>query len=168
MNNLSFKFAINLFLLFVMSWCLNTSWAAQPATDSTKQKASKTHSRTALDHSGKTQKGKASFYSRKFAGKTMADGTRMNPDSNVAASKTLPLGTKARVTNLHNGKSTIVVIKDRGPYVDGRIVDLSPKAARKLGFETKGVAPVTVVPIEIPQPDGTAKRSAVAANTVRD
>ncbi len=83
----------------------------------------------------------------------MADGTPMNPDSNVAASKTLPLGTKAKVTNLDNGKSAVVDIRDRGPYVDGRIVDVSPKVAKKLEMTQEGVAPVAVTPIELPKPD---------------
>ncbi|HZX30983.1 MAG TPA: septal ring lytic transglycosylase RlpA family protein [Rhodocyclaceae bacterium] len=103
----------------------------------------------------KRQVGKASYYSRQFAGKKMADGTRMNPNSNVAASKTLPLGTKAEVTNLETGKSTVVEIRDRGPYVDGRVIDLSPKAAEKIDMKKEGVAPVEVTPIEIPAPRGS-------------
>jgi rare lipoprotein A len=110
-----------------------------------------------LDRSGKTRKGKASYYSKRFHGKKMADGTPMNPRSNVAASKTLPLGTKAQVTNLENGKSETVEIRDRGPYVAGRIIDLSPSTAEKLGIKQQGVAPVEVKPIEIPQPDGNLK-----------
>lgn len=103
-----------------------------------------------MDRSGKARKGKASYYSHKFAGKKMADGTPMNPNANVAASKTLPLGTKAKVTNLENGKSAHVEIRDRGPYVDGRIVDVSSKVARQLDIEEQGVAPVEVKPIELP------------------
>ncbi len=103
------------------------------------------------DYSGKTRSGKASFYSDGLAGETMADGTPMNPSSNVAASKTLPLGTKARVTNLDNGKSAVVDIRDRGPYVEGRIVDVSPKVAEQLEMKKQGVAPVTVTPIELPK-----------------
>jgi rare lipoprotein A len=83
----------------------------------------------------------------------MADGTPMNPQSNVAASRTLPLGTKAEVTNLENGKSEVVEIRDRGPYVKGRIIDVSPKVADKLDIKEQGVAPVEVAPIEIPGRD---------------
>src|SRR5688572_8976848 len=68
-----------------------------------------------LDHSGQSQVGKASFYADKFAGRKMADGTPMDPKDDNAASKTLPLGTKARVTNLETGKSAVVTIQDRGP-----------------------------------------------------
>ena len=110
-----------------------------------------------LDHSGKVRKGKASWYGPGFVGKKMADGTPMDPHSNNAASKTLPLGTTAKVTNLQNGKSAVVEIRDRGPYVDGRIVDVSPKTANELGLKDKGVAPVVVAPIEVPQPDGSVK-----------
>jgi rare lipoprotein A len=113
-----------------------------------------------LDRSGRPREGKASWYGGEFAGKPMADGTPMNPQSNNAASKTLPLGTKARVTNLDNGKSAVVEIRDRGPYVDGRIVDVSPHTARQLGMQQQGVAPVEVAPIEVPQADGSVKDGA--------
>lgn len=87
----------------------------------------------------------------------MADGTPMNPNANAAASKTLPLGTTARVTNLESGKSAVVSIRDRGPYVPGRIVDVTPKVAEKLDMKEEGVAPVEVRPIAVPQPDGSIK-----------
>ena len=88
----------------------------------------------------------------------MAGGERMNPNSNNAASKTLPLGTGARVTNLHNGKSAIVVIKDHGPHVKGRIIDLSPATARLLGAGKQGVISVRVTPLETPRASGKGKR----------
>lgn len=116
-----------------------------------------------LDHSGKKQVGKASFYAPKFAGRKMADGTRMDPQDDNAASKTLPLGTKAKVTNLETGKSAVVTIQDRGPYVPGRIVDLSPATAEKIGLsKEEGLAPVEVAPITVPMPDGTARMGAGA------
>ena len=104
-----------------------------------------------LDRSGHKQVGKASFYKETYAGKTMADGTPMRLYSNNAASLTLPLGTTARVKNLNTGKSAIVTIRDRGPYVKGRIVDLSPGTARRIGLNKKqGVADVEVTPIAFP------------------
>ncbi len=117
-----------------------------------------------LDHSGRKQKGRASYYSHHFAHKKMADGHRMNPHSNVAASKSLPLGTTAMVTNLENGKSVMVKVEDRGPFVDGRVVDVSPHVAGQLGIEKKGVVPVVVKPIAVPQPDGDVKLGAGAAD----
>ena len=116
-----------------------------------------------IDRSGKARKGKASYYARRFAGRKMANGERMNPGSNAAASRTLPLGTRAKVTNLRNGKSADVEIKDRGPYVQGRTIDLTPQTAESLGMKHEGVAPVEVAPIEVPQPDGTMKAGEAAA-----
>ena len=91
----------------------------------------------ALDRSGRKRIGTASVYSHRFAGRKMADGTRMDPHDDNAASKTLPLGTEARVTNLKTGKSATVTIQDRGPYVKGRIVDLSPATADQIGITPK-------------------------------
>ena len=81
----------------------------------------------------------------------MADGTRMNPQDDSAASKTLPLGTTAKVTNLETGESAVVTIRDRGPFVKGRIVDLSPATADKVGLARReGVSRVEVTPIAMP------------------
>lgn len=136
---------------------------ASPATFPNVAKSGKA-AKPVLDHSGKARRGEASFYANSFAGRTMADGTKMNPNANIAASRTLPLGTKAKVTNLENGKSAVVEIRDRGPYVDGRIVDLSPKVAEKLDMKKQGVAPVVVEPLEVPQPDGSIKPGAGLAS----
>jgi rare lipoprotein A len=120
---------------------------------------------TNLDRSGKARKGRASYYGRNFYTKKMADGTPMDPQSNIAASKTLPIGTKARVTNLQNGASEVVEIRDRGPYIKNRIVDVTPKTADKLGLKEDGTAPVVVKPIEVPQADGSVKAGAGAADS---
>jgi len=117
-----------------------------------------------LDYSGKKRTGKASFYAKSFNGKKMADGTPMNPHDDNAASRTLPLGTIARVTNLETGKSAVVTIQDRGPYVEGRIVDLSPSTAREIGLTHKeGIADVQMEPIAVPMPDGSVKAGAAAS-----
>jgi rare lipoprotein A len=117
----------------------------------------------ALDRTGRKRVGKASFYAKRFAGKKMADGQAMRPEGNNAASKTLPLGTTAKVTNLSTGKSAVVTIQDRGPYVKDRIVDLSPGTAKQLGIDHEdGVAEVAVAPIAVPQPDGSVKAGAAA------
>jgi len=116
-----------------------------------------------LDRSGRKQIGKASFYSHKFAGRKMADGTPMQPRGDYAASKSLPLGTRAKVTNLETGQSTVVTIRDHGPHVRGRIIDLSPGAAEEIGLTLKqGVARVEVAPITVPQRDGHVKPGAGA------
>ncbi len=114
-----------------------------------------------VDHTGRPEAGKASIYAHRFDGKKMADGRRYDPQAKVAASRSLPLGTVARVTNLETGRSTEVRIEDRGPFVDGRVVDLTPRAAADIGLSRReGVAPVIVAPIEVPQPDGSLKLAA--------
>jgi rare lipoprotein A len=90
------------------------------------------------------QTGKASFYADKFEGRTTASGEKYRHSKLTAAHKTLPFGTKVRVTNLGNQKTVEVVINDRGPYVDGRIIDLSKSAAEKLDFINQGLADVKV------------------------
>ena len=118
-----------------------------------------------LDRSGHKRRGKASFYAREFSGRKMADGTIMQPQSDNAASKTLPLGTTAKVTNLETGQSAVVTIRDRGPYIKGRIVDLSPSTAKDIGIDHKnGVAKVEVAPIVVPLPDGGVKLGAAVTD----
>lgn len=116
-----------------------------------------------IDRSGRTEKGGGSYYAHRFANRKMADGRRMNPNSDVAASKTLPLGSVAKVTNTDNGKSATVKIEDRGPFVDGRVVDLAPKVADQLDIKKAGVVPVEVKPITVPEPHGGVKLGSGAA-----
>ena len=92
----------------------------------------------------KTQIGIASYYGKKFHKKRTANGEIFNMYKVSAAHKSYPLGTKVRVTNLENGKSIKLVINDRGPFVKGRIIDLSYKAARKLDFVNQGTAKVRI------------------------
>jgi rare lipoprotein A len=73
------------------------------------------------------------------------------------------LGTTAKVTNLDNGKSALVKVEDRGPYVDGRVVDLAPKVAEELEMTKQGIAPVVVAPVAVPLPNGDVKLGAGAA-----
>jgi rare lipoprotein A len=85
--------------------------------------------------------GMASVYSIDSGG-TTASGAHLNPGAFTAAHRTLPFGTKVRVTNKSNGRSVVVTINDRGPFVAGRVIDLTPAAARAIGFS--GVVPVTM------------------------
>ena len=91
-----------------------------------------------------TQIGIASYYGKKFHKKRTANGEVFNMYKVSAAHKSYPLGTKVRVTNLENGKSIKLVINDRGPFVKGRIIDLSYKAARKLDFVNQGTTKVRI------------------------
>ncbi|MBX6425220.1 MAG: septal ring lytic transglycosylase RlpA family protein [Variibacter sp.] len=86
------------------------------------------------------QSGLASVYG--YRGTRTASGERAHPTGLTAAHRTLPFGTKVRVTNRRNGRSVVVRVNDRGPFVRGRIIDLTPGAARALGFS--GLAPVTI------------------------
>src|SRR5687767_4070371 len=88
------------------------------------------------------QTGKASFYADKFEGVFTASGEKYKHNKLTGAHKTLPFGTKVRVTNLENDKSVEVIINDRGPYVEDRIIDLSREAAEQLAFINKGLADV--------------------------
>ena len=91
-----------------------------------------------------TQRGKASYYAKSWTGRKTADGSRLHHDSLTCAHKTYPFGTLLKVTNPANGLSVIVKVTDRGPYVKGRIVDLSVRAAKELGILSQGIAPVIV------------------------
>ena len=108
---------------------------------------------------GQPQRGKASFYAKKFSGRKTASGERLHHDSLTCAHRTYPFGTMLKVTNPANGLSVIVRVTDRGPYVKGRIIDLSVRAAREIGIIAQGIAPVVVErynPSVIPfKPDDT-------------
>jgi rare lipoprotein A len=91
-----------------------------------------------------TSVGVASYYSNALRGRKTASGERYDPSKLTAAHKSLPLGTVVKVTNLSNNKQVVVKINDRGPYVRGRIIDLSYSAARQLGMLKDGMTKVKV------------------------
>ena len=91
---------------------------------------------------GPTLSGLASWYGPGFQGRRTANGEKFNTHALTAAHKTLPFGTWVRVVNKRNGRSVVVRINDRGPYVRGRIIDLSHAAARAIGFS--GTAKVAI------------------------
>jgi len=103
---------------------------------------------------GRSQQGVASLYSDAFHGRRTASGERYDKTALTAAHKTLPLGTEVRVTRIKTGDSVVVRINDRGPFVKGRIIDLSRRAARELGMIKKGVVKVRVEVISRPGDDG--------------
>ena len=98
--------------------------------------------------SAQVQTGKASFYADKFEGTPTASGEKYHHHKLTAAHKTLPFGTKVRVTNLGNNQTVEVVVNDRGPYVENRIIDLSKAAAEKLGFVNQGLADIKLEVID--------------------
>ena len=91
--------------------------------------------------SGRVLRGLASYY---WQPQRVASGGWFNPNALTAAHKTLPFGTRVRVTNLRNGRSVVVRINDRGPYIRGRIIDLSKRAAGVIAMQGAGVVPVSV------------------------
>lgn len=88
--------------------------------------------------------GKASWYGPGFHGRTTANGETYDQNAMTAAHKSLPFGTRVRVTNERTGKSVVVRINDRGPYVGKRVIDLSKAAAKRVGMIKSGIAPVTI------------------------
>jgi len=111
-----------------------------------------------------TQTGKASFYADKFEGLPTANGEKYRHNKLTAAHKSLPFGTRVKVTNLSNNQSVEVVINDRGPYAEGRIIDLSKSAAEQLGFINLGIAEVKLEVVDAG--DGKSKSQPVAIDNV--
>ena len=103
---------------------------------------------------GHVQKGIASYYHDSLHGRKTASGQRYNKHRLSAAHKTLPLGTKIRVTDTKTGRSIVVRVNDRGPFVKGRVVDLSKAAAQELGIINRGIAKVDVKVLSRPQQGG--------------
>lgn len=98
-----------------------------------------------------TETGLASFYSDAFEGKKTASGEIYKSSKMTAAHRTLPFGTRVKVTNLSNNKSVTVTVNDRGPFVKDRIIDLSKAAAVKLDYIDQGVTKVKIEPIKKPK-----------------
>jgi rare lipoprotein A (peptidoglycan hydrolase) len=104
--------------------------------------------------SAREQRGWASWYGPGFAGRPTASGERFSPQALTAAHRSLPLGTRARVTNLETGQQVEVTINDRGPFADPerRVIDLSRAAAAQIGMVLRGVGPVRVMVMDTPRP----------------
>ncbi|SMC19188.1 rare lipoprotein A [Desulfacinum hydrothermale DSM 13146] len=101
---------------------------------------------------GYREKGLASWYGADWHGRRTANGERYDMHAMTAAHKTLPMNTHVKVTHLKTGRSVVVRINDRGPFVRGRIIDLSYEAARRLGLQKEGVAPVLVEAVRVASP----------------
>ncbi|MCM5704418.1 septal ring lytic transglycosylase RlpA family protein [Larsenimonas salina] len=93
---------------------------------------------------GSVERGEASYYAERYNGRTTASGERLDTAALTAAHRRLPFGTRVEVTNLDTDQSVEVRINDRGPFTRGRIIDLTPAAARRIGLTESGVAPVAV------------------------
>ena len=108
----------------------------------------------------------ASWYGAGFAGRRTSTGETYNPEGLTAASRTLPLGSHVRVTNPDTGRSVVVRINDRGPFVRGRSLDLSHGAARQIGLTSKGVGRVQVTPTASSTPALTSVSSTYAESSM--
>jgi rare lipoprotein A len=128
----------------VNSFASTTKKAKKAATtasyDKPAKKAKKSYS-ASNSSSGGTYSGKASYY---WQPQRVASGGWFNPNAMTAAHKTLPFGTKVRVTNQNNGQSVVVTINDRGPYIAGRVIDLSKAAAHSINMQGAGVVPISM------------------------
>lgn len=131
--------------LFVVQGCSTLSRDQQPQVPPSQAGAVTT---PGIDGSSATVQpahiGEASWYGPGFEGKKTASGEIFDDSKLTAAHKTIPLGSKAKVTNLTNGKTVEVKINDRGPFIDGRMVDLSRAAAKALGMIDRGTARVQI------------------------
>ncbi len=173
------------FILLALSACarsygeenIKVTQAVEKVAETVKQKAQSTEKREGSQNlikddvsvkksaDGKPvieQTGEASSYGRGFHGKTTANGEKFDKNNLTAAHPTLPLGTKATVTNLDNGKSVDVTINDRGPYVKGRDIDVSEGAAKELNMTKSGIAPVKIE-AEIPASEKPANKGNASA-----
>jgi rare lipoprotein A len=119
-------------MILAMSGCTAQAKAPLRSKSAISSHAKNTH----------TMVGLASFYGHEWQGRRTANGERLNIHAMTAAHKSLPFGTRVRVTLLSSGKSVIVRINDRGPYVRGRIIDLTDDAASKIGLTVQGVGRV--------------------------
>ena len=122
---------------------VQTAWLDSDDEKPVKQRKSRRAARNDDDEGGGSsyQSGMASYY---WEPQALASGGRFNPNALTAAHKTLPFGTRVRVTNKSNGSSVVVVINDRGPYVGGRVIDLSKAAAQAISMTGAGVASVKI------------------------
>ena len=129
--------------------CSNTSVSQLPLAPSRSAAASRVNS-TRGERLGLTRIVTSSWYGPGYEGKRTSSGELFDPDRFTAASRTLPLGSIVRVTNLENGRSVTVKINDRGPRSRRRGLDLSPAAARRIGLSRPGLAHVEITPVTDP------------------
>jgi len=145
------RFILFLCCLLLVSGCASKTAHVTGSPDSRKQKASQkpytvmgTRYEPLPTHEGFVQSGIASWYGKDFHGKKTSNGETYDMHVMTAAHKTLPLGVFVKVRNKDNGHEAVVRVNDRGPFVKGRIIDLSYAAAKKLGVDVAGTALVRI------------------------
>jgi len=128
-----------LFFLLFSAMSIPAAASINPDADAGGRRHARSHRASILEGSGQT--GMASYY---WQPQRLASGGQFNPNAMTAAHKTLSFGTRVRVKHLDNGRSVDVLINDRGPYVAGRVIDLSRAAASKIGMTGQGVARISM------------------------
>jgi peptidoglycan lytic transglycosylase len=168
-----FRWSLHLFfVLFILNGCQSVSTLPPPEAPTVQQghpkpyRVGKQWYQPIPDAEGFRQRGTASWYGKKFHGRRTSNGETYDMYGISAAHKTLPFNTVVRVHNLRNGRKLDIRINDRGPFVQGRIIDLSYGAANKLGVVGPGTAPVEIVALAAPartvrQPGGQERLVAV-------
>lgn len=157
-GNMNFRTLLEIFVVIVLTMFVLFSFFVNPVKaecfpcfeEDTTQRTVQRSKKTKKERLGKksmqgvdrvSSHGLASYY---WQPQRVASGGRFNPNAFTAAHRTYPFGTRVRVTNVRNGRSVVVTINDRGPFVRGRIIDLSLAAARTIQMTNSGVVPVTV------------------------
>lgn len=146
-TKLTFFFNISIHLLKIFLFLsIVTLWSCSSIVRYNSESSYSTQSNfnKQIENNGKKFRGLASYFANEFHGRKTASGEIFDKNKMTAAHKTLPFGTIVKVTNLKNNLSVLVVINDRGPFVEGRIIDLSYLAAQKLDFIKEGVVPVEI------------------------
>jgi rare lipoprotein A len=140
------KRALAVALLAALAACVHGPRAERepPASAETRLRPTPDEEDEDADADGRGQVGVASYYGHRFHGRLTASGTRYDMHALTCAHRTLPFGTRLRVTHLETGRTVVVTVTDRGPFARGRVVDLSLEAAKRLGIVSRGVARVRV------------------------
>ena len=138
----------SIFLIGVSCSTTGTHRTVPPAEVTSRESLRKDRSETTAS---RILYGKASYYADKFHGRKTASGEIFDMNLPTAAHRTFPFGTTCRVTNISNQKSVIVKINDRGPFIEGRIIDLSKAAAKSIGAIQDGVVDVKIEILSLPQ-----------------
>jgi rare lipoprotein A len=141
---LQYTFMLTVLIAVLASIPALASTASENPATSPRQTAAHTGAQTGGQIGAKPQVGTASHYGRGRAGRLTASGERFNPNAMTCAHRTLPLGSVVKVTDIATGKHVSVKVNDRGPFVRGRILDLSDRAARELGVGGRGLLHVSV------------------------
>ena len=150
-NRVAFRALAGCVAGLVLAGCATSPRFAARSTPSSPKDAAGTESKTPRNPSGKillTLEGVASYYADEFHGKKTSNGEIYDMNSLTAAHRTFPFGTKVRITNLENGKIVVVRVNDRGPFHEGRIIDLSLAAAKELDLVKSGTARVRIEVLE--------------------